>query len=171
MNKINCYENYPSWIIIVSNLLALSIYTIGIIIIEPLGIIWLLIYLAYILFLEIRLLRKSCINCYYYGKRCAFGKGKVCSLFFKKGNIEKFANSENMTFKDLIPDMLVAIIPVIIGIVRLIMDFNWILLILVILLFILVSKGNEFVRGSLACKYCKQREINCPADKMFNKES
>jgi hypothetical protein len=170
MNKMECYENYPYWIIIVSNLLQLAIYTIGIIIIEPLGIIWLLIYLAYIVFLEIRLLRKSCVNCYYYGKRCAFGKGKLCSLFFKKGTIEKFAANDNMTWKDLIPDMLVAIIPVIIGIVRLIMDFNWLLLSLVILLVLFVSKGNELVRGSLACKYCKQREINCPADKMFNKE-
>jgi hypothetical protein len=66
--------------------------------------------------------------------------------------------------------MLVAVIPVIIGIVRLVMDFNWILLSFVILLCLLVSKGNEFVRGSLACKHCKQREINCPAEKMFNKE-
>jgi len=170
MNEIKCFENYPYWIIIVSNLLQLSIYTIGVIIIKPLGIIWLLIYLAYIVFLEIRLLRKSCINCYYYGKRCAFGKGKLCSLFFKKGDIKNFAATDKITWKDLLPDMLVAIIPVIIGIVRLVMDFNWILLLLVILLFILVSKGNEFVRGTLACKFCKQREINCPADKLFNKE-
>ena len=166
MDEIKCYENYPYCIIIISNLLQLSIYTIGIIIIEPIGIIWLLIYLVYIVFLEIRLLRKSCVDCYYYGKRCAFGKGKLSSFFFKKG--EGFTG--NFTWKNLIPDMLVAIIPVITGIVRLIIDFNWLLLSLVLLLFILVSKGNEFVRGYLACKYCKQREINCPADKMFNKE-
>ncbi len=168
MKEIECYENYPFWIIIVSNLLTLSIYTIGIIIIKPLGIIWLLIYLTYIVFLEIRLLRKSCVDCYYYGKRCAFGKGKLCSLFFKKGNKEGFTG--NLTWKDLLPDMLVAIIPLLIGIVRLIMDFNWILLLLIILLFLLVSIGNGFVRSSLACKYCKQREFGCPAEKMFNKE-
>lgn len=168
MEKIECYENYPYWIIIVSNLLQLAIYTIGIIIIKPLGIIWLLIYLAYLVFLEIRLLRKSCVDCYYYGKRCAFGKGKLSSFFFKKGNKEGFTG--NLTWKDLLPDMLVAIIPIIIGIVRLIMDFNWILLSLIILLFLLVSTGNGLVRGSLACKYCKQREINCPAERLFNKE-
>jgi len=84
--------------------------------------------------------------------------------------IEKFAATDNITWKDLLPDMLVAIIPLIIGIVMLIINFNWILLFIVILLFLLVSKGNELVRGSLACKYCKQREIDCPADKMFNKE-
>jgi len=168
MEEVKCYKNYPYWIIIVSNLLTLSIYTIGITIIKPLGIIWLLIYLAYLVFLEIRLLKKSCVHCYYYGKFCAFGKGKICSLFFKKGNKEGFTG--NFTWKDLIPDMLVAIIPVIIGIVRLIMDFNWILLFLIVLLFLLVSTGNGLVRGSLACKYCRQREINCPAEKMFKKE-
>jgi len=170
MKEIKCYEDYPYWIIIISNLLQLSIYTIGVIITKPLGAIWLFIYLAYIIFLEIRLLRRSCVNCYYYGKRCAFGKGKLCSLFFKKGNPENFAANDNMTWKDLIPDMLVSIIPAIIGVVRLIMDFNWTLLFIVILLFLLVSKGNEFVRGTLACKYCKQRETGCPAEKMFNKE-
>jgi hypothetical protein len=168
MKEMKCYENYPYWIIVVSNLLTLSIYTIGIIIIKPLGIIWLLIYLAYIVFLEIRLLRKSCVNCFYYGKRCAFGKGKLCSLFFKKGNKEGFTG--DFTWKDLIPDMLVAVIPLLIGIVTLIMHFNWLLLFLIILLFLLVSTGNGLVRGSLACKYCKQREINCPAEKMFKKE-
>ena len=168
MNKIECYEDYPYWIIVVSNLLQLSIYTIGVIIIKPLGIIWVLIYLAYIILLEIRLLKKSCVDCYYYGKRCAFGKGKLCSLFFKKGNKESFAG--NFTWVDLIPDMLVAIIPLLIGIVTLIINFNWLLLSLVILLFLLVSTGNGLVRGSLACKYCKQREIGCPAEKLFNKE-
>jgi hypothetical protein len=168
MKEIDCYENYPYWIITLSNLLTLSIYTIGIIIIKPLGIIWMFIYLTYLVFLEIRLLKKSCTNCYYYGKRCAFGKGKLCSLFFKKGNKKGFTG--DFTWKDLIPDMLVAIIPLIIGIVRLIMNFNWLLLSLIILLFFLVSTGNGLVRGSLACKYCKQRETGCPAEKMFNKE-
>ncbi len=168
MKETECFEDYPYWIIIISNLLQLTIYTIGIIIIKPLGIIWVLFYLTYIAFFEIRLLRKSCVNCYYYGKRCAFGKGKLCSLFFKKGNPENFAG--NFTWKDLLPDMLVAIIPLIIGIVMLIINFNWLLLSLIILLFLLVSTGNGFVRGSLACKYCKQRELGCPAEKLFNKE-
>jgi hypothetical protein len=27
--------------------------------------------------------------------------------------------------------------------------------------------GNAVLRGSFACKYCKQREIGCPAEKLF----
>jgi hypothetical protein len=26
------------------------------------------------------------------------------------------------------------------------------------------------VRGQLACRYCKQREIGCPAAQLFNKQ-
>jgi hypothetical protein len=169
MKKTKCYENYPYYIVIISNLLSIAIYTIGAIIINQLGTIWLLIYLAYIVFLEMRLLGKGCVNCYYYGKRCAFGRGKLCSLFFRKGNPEKFT-SVPFTWKNLLPDLMVSLIPAVTGIIILIVDFNWILLTLIILLFLLSSIGNGFVRGSLACKYCKQRELGCPAEKLFNKD-
>jgi hypothetical protein len=36
--------------------------------------------------------------------------------------------------------------------------------------FLLTFIGNGLVRGSLACKYCKQREIGCPAEQLFNKK-
>ena len=160
MNKIECYEDYPYWIIVVSNLLQLSIYTIGVIIIKPLGIIWVLIYLAYIILLEIRLLKKSCVDCYYYGKRCAFGKGKLCSLFFKKGNKESFAG--NFTWVDLIPDMLVAIIPLLIGIVTLIINFNWLLLSLVILLFL-----SNYIFGDYFCFMDKKKLFYLKYSKVY----
>ena len=169
MKETKYYENYPYHFVIISNLLSLTIYTIGAIIINLLGTIWLFIYLAYIVFLEIRLLGKGCVNCYYYGKRCAFGRGKLCSLFFKKGKPEKFTSGP-FTWKNILPDLLVAIIPIIIGIIMIIINFNWILLTLIILLFLLASIGNRLVRGSLACKYCKQRELGCPAEKLFSKE-
>ena len=74
------FENYPCWIIIISNLVSNAIYLIGAYIVYQVGIIWLLLYLLYIFGLEFRLMKKSCIHCYYYGKFCAFGKGKV--LFY-----------------------------------------------------------------------------------------
>jgi len=27
--------------------------------------------------------------------------------------------------------------------------------------------GNAVIRGSFACKYCRQREIGCPASRLF----
>jgi hypothetical protein len=134
-----------------------------------LGLIWMFLLIAYILILEIKLLKSHCVNCYYYGKYCAFGKGKLSALFFKKGSPKEF-NRCKINWKDILPDFLVSIIPLIVGIVLLIRNFDWVLLILMIALLLLTSAGNSFVRGSLACKYCKQRKLGCPAEQLFNKK-
>ena len=168
MEQINHYENYPCWIMAVSNSISVSIYIIGAYIIYQLGMFWLLIYLFYIIGLEIMLMKTSCVNCYYYAKYCAFGKGKMSAVIFKKGNSKKF-HKKKITWRDIIPDMLVSIIPAITGIILLILNFSWLIFVLVILLVILTSSGNGFARGSLACKYCKQRELGCPAEQLFNK--
>jgi len=168
MTKSKCYESYPFWMVLVTSLFSVLIYFLGAYVIYKLGIIWLILYLLFILFLEIRLL-KSCANCYYYGKCCASGRGKISSLFFKKGDNKKFAKRQ-ITWKDMIPDFLVSMIPFVAGIVLLIIRFNWMLLIAVILLFFLTFMGNAFIHGSLICKYCKQREIGCPAEKLFDKK-
>jgi len=167
--KDKCYENYPAGFVILANILQLSIYLIGGAIIYMAGPAWLIVYIPYILWLEIRLLRGSCVNCYYYGKYCAFGKGKLCGLFFKKGSPKKFLSC-SITWKDMIPDFLVSLAPVVVGIVLMIISFKWTLLMLVVLLFLLTSAGNGLVRGSIACKHCKQRELGCPAEKLFNKK-
>jgi hypothetical protein len=169
MDMPDCYENYPYWIVLIANLVQLSIYVIGAVIIGMVGPVWLLLFVAYIVFLELRLLKRSCVNCYYYGKRCAFGKGKLCSLFFKRGDPNRFVGRK-ITWKSILPDFMVSIIPFIVGIAILIMNFSLTVLILVISLFLLTSIGNGLVRGSLACKYCKQRELGCPAEQLFNKK-
>ncbi|MBU0648058.1 hypothetical protein KJ855_02660 [Patescibacteria group bacterium] len=169
MKQQKCFDDYPYWIILISNSVSIAIYLVGAYIIYQLGNIWLILYLVYIFGLEIRLLKRSCVNCYYYGKFCAFGKGKICSLFFKKGNSHKFIR-DKITWKDILPDFLVSIVPLFAGIVLLILDFNWLMLLLIVMLVILTSVGSGFVRGTLACKFCKQREIGCSAEQLFNKE-
>jgi hypothetical protein len=167
--KPECYENYPAGLVILANIFQMSIFAAGAAIIYRLGLIWLALYVLYIILLEIRLLRHGCVNCYYYGKYCAFGQGKLCSLFFKKGDPKRFI-SRSMTWKDLVSDLLVSLIPFVVGIVLMIIEFSWLLLALVVLLFLLTSFGNGFVRGYMACKHCKQRELGCPAEKLFNKK-
>ncbi len=153
---------------LISNLVSIAIYLAGAFIIYHLGLVWLGLYILYILLLEIMVMKKSCVNCHYYGRCCAFGKGKLSSLFFKKGSPNKFARRK-ITWKHIIPDFLVSIIPLIAGIILLMLEFNWLILLSVILIVILTSFGNSFVRGSLACKYCKQRELGCPAEQLFSK--
>lgn len=167
--KNHCYENYPWWIVLLSNLVSLSICFIGAYILYGIGLIFTVLYLLYCLFMEIRLLKNGCVNCYYYGKVCGFGKGKLSALFFKRGDISHFSKRE-LSWKDMVPELMVSIFPLIGGIILLIQDFSWIILFLMIVLIILSMAGNAFIRGNLTCNMCKQRELGCPAEKLFNEK-
>ena len=164
------YDQYPTGIVIASNLLSLFIYLIGAFLMYQVGLVWVILYILCIILLELRLLGGHCTGCYYYGKTCAFGKGSLSCLIFPKGTPEQFS-MKKITWKDIIPDFLVFIIPVLAGIVLLLNEFQWIILILVIVLLILGFIGNAFVRGKLACKYCKQKEIGCPAAQLFERKN
>lgn len=170
METVKSYENYPISTVFITNLFSIIIYGLGFILMMKLGLFFAGCYLIYISALEFRLIRYHCTDCYYYGKTCGFGKGKLSSIFFKKGDGLKFC-AHKMTWKDMIPDLLVSLVPIIVGIVYLIINFDLILLAGVLLLIFLTSIGNGFIRGSLTCKYCKQRELGCPAEKLFNKPS
>jgi hypothetical protein len=86
MQDPGCYEKYPTRVIFVSNLLSLLIYGIGVYVLFRFGLIWVILYIIFILVYEFRLLSGHCVDCYYYGKRCAFGKGWLSSRLFPKGN-------------------------------------------------------------------------------------
>jgi len=169
MKEKTCYENYPFWIVILSNIVEFTVYGTGAFVIYKIGWIWLILYVLYIVWLVIRLLRRSCVNCYYYGKVCAFGKGKLSSQFFKKGDANKFTQ-DKIRWKDIVPDIMVSLIPIVAGIILLVIDFNWLLLSMVLALLLLTFIGNGLIRSSLACKYCRQREIGCPAEQLFNRD-
>jgi len=162
------HEKFPLSIVLLANFISVLIYFIGIIIVLQIGLIWMIIYIIYIIILEISLLKKNCVYCYYYGKRCAFGKGKLASFLFKKGDLKKLPKRQ-ITWKDILPDFLVSVIPILLGIILLILNFNWILIILIIILFFLAFIAIAIIRTISSCKYCKQRELGCPAEKLFDK--
>lgn len=168
MQEPGCRENYPITTVIGSNLVSLLIYITGAIILFQFGIAWVIGYVLFILFLEVRLIHGHCVDCYYYGRTCAFGKGRLSSLFFHKGNPEKFSRMQ-MTWKDIVPDFLLFMVPVLAGVLLLVLDFTVTVLLLIIALLLLGFVGNALVRGKLACRYCKQREFGCPAEQLFNK--
>ncbi|MDO9044489.1 MAG: hypothetical protein Q7U35_04200 [Methanobacteriaceae archaeon] len=165
--KNHCYENYPLKIVFLSNILILSIYIIDAAIIYNLGWFYSVLYLIYCLILEIKVLKTGCVNCYYYGKICGFGKGRLSALFFKKGDPSKFSHKE-LKWKDMIPDMLVFIVPTLAGIFILLSNFSWLILSLIAVLLILSLFGNALIRG-LTCPKCKQSELGCPAQDLFQK--
>ena len=169
MGEQACFENYPLRIVVLSNLFNFSIWIIGAYVLLGIGILISILFLVYCIIMELRVLTKSCVNCYYYGKVCFTGKGKICSLIFKKGESNRFISGK-ITWKDILPDMMVFIFPILGGIVLLMISFSIVIVLLLILLLLMSTIGNAVVRGSLACKYCRQREIGCPAQKLFDKE-
>ena len=164
------YEKYPSGYIAAAVLVQLSIYILGgylIFLVSQLG---LLLFVLFILVLEIRLLKYRCAYCYYYEKYCAFGKGMLCSFFFKKGNPALFS-TKHIKWTDILPDFLVSIIPLVLGIYLVIVDSSWILLLPITLLLVLAFPASGYLRGTAACRYCKQRMSGCPAEQFFQKSN
>ncbi len=170
METKKTYESFPAPTVSLVILISISIYAIGTYILMGLGIWFAVLFLLYCGWIEFRILKHSCVDCYYYGKLCGLGRGKICSLLFKKGDPQRFVNSQ-ISWTDLIPDFLVSIFPAIGAVVLLIRDFSWLILLLLLILLALAFPGTAIIRGSFACKYCKQREIGCPAERLFNKQS
>ena len=164
------YDNFPLHIVLFCNAISLSIYTLGAFIIAPHGTAYVALYISYCLLLEIRVLVISCRNCFYYGEFCAFGKGRICSLFFKKGAPERFS-AKAITWFDILPDFLVSLVPIVIGVVSLTISFSWVMLLLVVMISVMAFPVTGFIRSSIACKFCRQREIGCPALQLFSKNN
>ncbi|HEX3002406.1 MAG TPA: hypothetical protein VHN82_08600 [Methanoregula sp.] len=160
-------ENYPATTVIIANLVQMVIWITGAFILSRIGLPWALLYLLVVFALEIRLVSGHCRDCYYFGRTCAFGKGRISALFFRKGNPERFSQIA-LSWKDILPDFLVFMVPVMAGIVLLVQDFSFSILLSVIILLLLGFAGNAFVRGHLACRFCKQRELGCPAERLFD---
>jgi hypothetical protein len=169
MLKIKSYENFPIWIPLIAIITSIIGYILGAFILSGFGLLIVALYLIYCIGIELLIIFRSCKDCYYYGKICGLGKGRIAPLFTKKGKSSRFID-KRISWYDLIPDFLVGIIPIIGGIILLFYDFSFTLLGLMILIVIIFFGGTGFIRGSYACRYCKQKELGCPAQNIFNKE-
>lgn len=168
MEQIKAYENFPARLVIVSVLVNVAIYVLGTAILSGYGPLMAGLYLLYCLGNEVHIMRTSCVDCYYYGKWCALGKGKIAPLFFKKGDPPRFTEKD-ITWKELVPDMLVLIFPLAGGGILLLRDLSWGMSGMLAGLLALSFGGNYLVRSRIACKFCKQREPGCPAEQLFSR--
>jgi hypothetical protein len=160
------YSSYPLRYVLAANAVSLSIYALGAVIVAPVGWWAVAVYLLVCLAVESNVLARSCVDCYYYGKTCAFGKGRLCAVLFKRGDPKRFAARE-ISWLTLFPDFSVFLIPVIVGGAMLAITFVWWRAALILALVLLTFAGNAAVRTGFACKHCKQRELGCPAEKLF----
>jgi len=169
MKNTKSYENFPLWIPFIAILISVISYVIGAIILSGYGIIFSILYLFYCFGAELLVIIRSCKDCWYYGKICGLGKGKIAPLFVKKGDTKKFADRD-ISVIHMIPDFLVVILPLLGGAILLILDFSILVLSLMVILGVLFFGGTAFIRGTFACNYCKQKDIGCSANEIFNKK-
>ena len=162
-------EQFPRWMVAVTVLIQLAIYLLGAYILLQVSAALVVIYAACILALEYRVLRHSCVNCYYFGRLCCFGRGRLAAVFLGKGDPEAFVKKEIRSV-DIIPDFLVSLVPLILGILLLILSFDPVLLVAVVSLAVLAFPVQGLIRGNWSCRFCRQRELGCPAERLFAKK-
>ncbi len=170
METIRPYENFPIRLVAAAVLVNVSIYALGAFILVGFGSIMMALYLLYCLGYEVHVMRMSCVDCYYYDKWCAFGRGKAAALFFKQGDPRRFL-TKSISRKELTPDMLIVAFPLVGGIALMVRDFSLGIVITVALLLTFSFGGNYLIRSRIACASCKQREMGCPAEQFFGKRT
>ncbi len=170
MERIGPYEDFPAGLVAAAALVTVSIYGVGAFVLAGFGSMMTALYLVYCLGNEVHVMRTSCVDCYYYGKWCAFGKGKLAALLFRRGDPQRFP-AKKISLKELTPDMLVVVFPFLGGTLLLLRDFSWAAAAALAILLILSFGGNYLIRSKVACAGCKQREMGCPAERYFSKRS
>jgi hypothetical protein len=169
MAEPEAYESYPWSSVIVFNAVSVVNYLVGIYILSRVGLVWGLLFLIYVVVLEFNVIREGCRYCYYFGKRCFSGRGLCARLLFKKGDPKVFCEKQ-VTWKKLLPMILVLVFPTIGAAYLLIMSFDFVILGLIAIPWIIWFAGNPLIYGKLACPHCKQGRICCPANEFFSKK-
>ena len=162
------FERYPAWMVTLSVLHSVSIYALGAYLMAELGTLALAIYVVFLVWVELGILRKSCVSCFYYGKLCGLGRGALAAWLFKPGQPRRFAERK-VTWHDVVPDLAAALVPLTIGLVFSITRFSWPRLTALVALALLWFVGTALVRGQIACAHCAQKALGCPAQKLFER--
>lgn len=149
-------EEYP-WTVVLSGnfmmLLWIGLGTFACYFLSPMAA-W--IYLGVSLLAVFVVLRGAvCTRCYYYGKRCHIGWGKLASLFFKQGNIEELNDCIGGKAAPMVYGLL-SLVPLVLGTISTIIDFS-ILKIAVLAVLLLIGFYSGAISRKSACKECKMR--------------
>jgi len=153
-------EEYPKPSIVLANLsivLWIAVGTVACWFLRPLAA-W--VYLAAVMIMTVFVMRKLvCTNCYYYGKWCCTGWGRLSALLFSKGSIDRFRRSAGIRIAPLFYALLI-LVPLIMIIIALAQEYS-VPKIVVLVLLLLVSIYSGFLSIKRNCSRCKMKPI-CP---------
>jgi hypothetical protein len=163
------FENYPLSTVLTTNGITLLIWVVSVYLVWQLGMLWGGLFIIYLIGLEFFVYKHGCSCCYYHSKRCAFGRGKIAPFIVKKDDPQKFCQRK-VTWLNLLPVVLGSLIPIVAGVILLIRDFNWPILILTLIPLINWFFVNPLIYGKLICLHCQQGRLCCPANEFFGKK-
>ena len=112
-----------------------------------------------VLMVFVVLRRVVCVNCYYYGKRCPIGWGKLAALMFKQGSMDKFATSIGVKLAPATYGLL-SLIPIGFCIAAMVQDFE-VAQAVVLALLVAISAYSGATSRKKSCVNCKMRYA-CP---------
>ena len=161
------YKSYPLPLALVSGLLTVSVYGLGAYLLSGTTPLTVAVYLVACAGFETMVLKRSCVHCYYYGRVCGRGRGILSSWLFKRGDARYFAVRQ-ICWWGIAPQLLATLLPLMVGGYLLLGQFELTTLAAMAAILVLSLGGNALVRRSYACRYCKQRDLGCPALATFS---
>ncbi|MHA2138638.1 MAG: hypothetical protein ACW98G_12225 [Candidatus Hodarchaeales archaeon] len=112
-------------------------------------------------------MKLRCTHCYYLGRYCNFGLGKLAELIFSKGDPSEFRDPKKVGFTGFL-SFGTMLIPVAIGLLLLVTEITLGNLGLLIGYFLIGIAPNFLVRGDF-CDKCMQGELGCPSYERMKK--
>lgn len=153
-------ENYPKRTVTLANLAMITWVALGTVACWFLAPIVAWIYLAVaVVMVWVVLRRLVCVNCYYYGKWCGTGWGRLSAVFFKQGSLECFATGIGVKLAPMTYGLL-SLIPLVLVIIALVQAVT-VAKIVVLVLLLLMSVYSGFISRQKSCVGCKMR-LMCP---------
>ena len=151
-------ENYPKAVVIIRWIILLLAFALGIYALLRLHYIFAILYIVYsVMALTLILPLSRCGSCFYHGKLCNTGWGKIAAYFFKKGDESKYVDYYNYA----IFLHLLWLVPLLIAALQMIRKRD-VLALSIFAVYLLILFVEKITLKRLCCKRCHQRDF-CPA--------
>lgn len=161
-------ESFPLAWVIVENLLHLSIWTAAGYLLwpiwKPFGLpIFTIIWAVLVVVVQILLKKHNCSGCYYYGKQCHLGWGKISSAMFAQDSGSPKTGT-NLSFFYIIPPPVIVLTSLIFAIIGDPSRFYW----FVFALYVVLNAATFPIRKK-GCGVCAMKEV-CPGSAAKSKQ-
>ena len=153
-------DEYPMSIVIIENLFIFLWLVVGTILCRAFSQLAGWLYLAFGLIMVLVVMRiLVCKNCYYHGKQCHTGWGKLSAVYCKQGELNRFGCGIDGVTPPIFYGLM-ALAPLIFGIISMVQSFL-ISTMIVLIIFLLIVVISSFVLRKKACAICKMKNL-CP---------